>query len=44
MKNEPGASFDVPTLGAIEIGPKNVIITQSALTTFDKKNIGDFNF
>jgi rhamnose transport system substrate-binding protein len=44
IKNEPGASFDVPTLGAIKIGDKNVIITQSSLTTFDKSNIGDFNF
>jgi rhamnose transport system substrate-binding protein len=44
IKNEVGATFEVPTLGAIKIGDKNVIITQSSLTTFDKKNIGDFNF
>jgi rhamnose transport system substrate-binding protein len=44
IKNEAGATFDVPTLGTIEVGAKSVIITQSALTTFDTSNIKDFNF
>jgi len=44
IKNEPGASFDVPGLGKITVGEKNVIKTQPDLTTFDKKNIADFNF
>jgi rhamnose transport system substrate-binding protein len=44
IKNEAGATFDVPTLGSVKIGDKNVIITQASLTTFDKKNIGEFNF
>jgi rhamnose transport system substrate-binding protein len=44
IKNEVGAKFEVPTLGAITIGPKNVMNTQAELTTFDAANIDKFNF
>lgn len=44
IANEVGKSFDVPGLGAIAIGDKNVIKTQAAPTTFDKSNIAKFNF
>ena len=44
IKNEPGAVFEVPGLGKVTVGEKNAINTQADLTTFTKKNIGDFNF
>ena len=44
IKNELGSTFDVPNLGKITIGPKNVMNTQAELTTFDKANIDKFNF
>ena len=44
IKNEVGATFDVPNLGTITINPNNSINTQASLTTFDAKNIDDFNF
>ena len=44
IKNEVGAKFDVPKLGTITINPGNSINTQSALTTFDAKNIDDYHF
>jgi rhamnose transport system substrate-binding protein len=44
IKNEVGTKFDVPNLGAITIGPKNVMNTQAELTTFDAANIDKFNF
>ena len=44
IKNEVGTKFDVPTLGTITIGDKNVMNTQAELTTFDAKNIDQFNF
>jgi len=44
IKNEVGTKFDVPTLGSITIGDKNVMNTQAELTTFDAKNIDDFSF
>jgi rhamnose transport system substrate-binding protein len=44
IKNEVGQTFDVPTLGKITIGPKNVMNTQAELTTFDAKNIDQFSF
>jgi rhamnose transport system substrate-binding protein len=44
IKNEVGQTFDVPNLGKITIGPKNVMNTQAELTTFDKNNIDKFNF
>ena len=44
IKNEVGATFDVPTLGTITIGPKNVMNTQAELTTFDAANIDNFSF
>jgi rhamnose transport system substrate-binding protein len=44
IKNEVGQVLDVPNLGKITIGPKNVMNTQAELTTFDKNNIDQFNF
>jgi len=44
IANEVGKSFDVPGLGTIAIGDKNVIKTQAEPTTFDKSNIAEFNF
>ena len=44
IKNEVGTSFDVPTLGSVKIDPKNMMNTQAELTTFDAKNIDDYNF
>ena len=44
IKNAPGTTFEVPNLGTITIGDKNVMNTQAELTTFDAKNIDEFNF
>lgn len=44
IKNEVGATFEVPNLGTITINPLNSINTQAGLTTFDASNIDDFNF
>ena len=44
IKNEVGATFEVPDLGTITINANNSINTQSALTTFDINNIDDFKF
>jgi rhamnose transport system substrate-binding protein len=44
IKNEVGATFEVPNLGTIKINEKNSMNTQAELTTFDAKNIDDFNF
>jgi rhamnose transport system substrate-binding protein len=44
IKNEVGATFEVPNLGTITINPNNSINTQSSLTTFDASNIDQFNF
>jgi rhamnose transport system substrate-binding protein len=44
VKNEPGASLDVPGLGKVTVGPDHVINTQAELTTFDASNIDKFNF
>jgi rhamnose transport system substrate-binding protein len=44
IKNEVGQTFEVPNLGTITIGEKNVINTQAELTTFDAKNIDEFDF
>lgn len=41
---KPGSSFEVPKLGTIKIGDNAQILTQSQPTTFDKSNIGQFNF
>jgi rhamnose transport system substrate-binding protein len=44
IKNQVGQKFDVPNLGNVTIGPKNVMNTQAELTTFDASNIDKFNF
>ena len=44
VKNEVGGKFEVPNLGPITINAGNSINTQSALTTFDAKNIDDYHF
>jgi rhamnose transport system substrate-binding protein len=44
IKNEVGATFEVPNLGTITINALNSINTQAGLTTFDASNIDDFNF
>jgi len=44
IKNEVGSSFEVENLGKITIADKNAMNTQAELTTFDAKNIDDFNF
>jgi rhamnose transport system substrate-binding protein len=44
IKNEVGATFEVPNLGTITINPNNSINTQAELTTFNADNIDDFNF
>ncbi len=44
IKNEVGGTFDVPNLGTITIGDKNVMNTQAELTTFDASNIDNFSF
>jgi rhamnose transport system substrate-binding protein len=44
VKNKVGESLKVPGLGAVTIGPNNVINTQAELTTFDASNIDKFNF
>ncbi len=44
IKNEVGATFEVPNLGTITINDKNSINTQAELTTFNKDNIDQFNF
>ncbi|MDW6025201.1 substrate-binding domain-containing protein [Mesorhizobium sp. BAC0120] len=44
VKNEVGATFDVPNLGTITINKGNSINTQASLTTFNAENIDEFNF
>jgi rhamnose transport system substrate-binding protein len=44
IKNEVGATFEVPNLGTITINELNSINTQAGLTTFNAGNIDDFNF
>ena len=44
IKNEVGATFEVPNLGTITINEMNSINTQAELTTFNAENIDDFNF
>ena len=44
IKNEVGGTFEVPNLGKITINAGNSINTQSALTTFDAKNIDEYKF
>ena len=44
IKNEVGATFEVPNLGTITINALNSINTQAGLTTFNASNIDDFNF
>jgi rhamnose transport system substrate-binding protein len=44
IKNEVGASFDVPNLGTITINENNSMNTQAELTLFNAENIDDFNF
>jgi rhamnose transport system substrate-binding protein len=44
IKNEVGQTFEVPTLGTITINANNSMNTQASLTTFDAKNIDQFNF
>jgi rhamnose transport system substrate-binding protein len=44
IKNVPGTVFNVPDLGSATIGKDNVIHTQPELTTFDRRNIGNFSF
>ncbi|WDR06701.1 substrate-binding domain-containing protein [Devosia rhodophyticola] len=44
IKNEVGATFEVPELGTITIGEHNVMNTQAELTTFNADNIDDFDF
>jgi rhamnose transport system substrate-binding protein len=44
IKNEVGATFEVPNLGTITINEGNSINTQAQLTTFNAENIDDFNF
>ena len=44
IKNTVGETFEVPDLGTITINEKNAMNTQAELTTFDAKNIDDFNF
>ncbi len=44
IKNEVGATFEVPNLGTITINPNNSINTQAELTTFNAENIDNFNF
>ena len=44
IKNEVGATFEVPTLGTETINKGNSINTQASLTTFDAKNIDDYHF
>jgi rhamnose transport system substrate-binding protein len=44
IKNKVGETFEVPNLGKITIGPKNVMNTQAELTKFDASNIDKFNF
>lgn len=44
IKNEVGATFDVPNLGTITILENNMMNTQAELTVFNIDNIDDFNF
>ncbi len=44
IKNEVGATFEVPNLGTITINEKNAMNTQAELTKFDASNIDDFDF
>ena len=44
IKNEVGATFEVPNLGTITINDKNSMNTQAELTTFYAANIDDFSF
>ena len=44
IKNEVGATFDVPNLGTITINENNAMNTQAELTLFNAENIDDFNF
>jgi rhamnose transport system substrate-binding protein len=44
IKNEAGTTFEVEGLGTVTVDENSVIKTQADLTTFDKNNIGDFNF
>lgn len=44
IKNEVGATFEVPNLGTVTINENNSINTQAELTTFNADNIDDFNF
>ena len=43
IKNAAGQKFEVPNLGTITIGDKNVMNTQAELTKFDASNIDKFN-
>jgi len=43
VKAEEGVEFEVPGIGTHKFGPKGVI-TAGPMVTFDKKNIGLFNF
>ncbi len=44
IKNEVGATFEVPNLGAITINANNSMNTQAELTTFNAANIDEFKF
>ena len=44
IKNEVGATFDVPNLGTITINANNAMNTQAELTTFNAENIDNFDF
>jgi rhamnose transport system substrate-binding protein len=44
IKNEVGATFEVPNLGTVTINAGNAINTQAELTTFNAENIDEFNF
>jgi len=44
IKNEVGATFEVPNLGTIKIDDLNAMNTQAELTTFDVNNIDEFDF
>ena len=44
IKNEVGATFEVPNLGTITINANNSINTQAELTTFNAENIDNFDF
>src|SRR5690606_1167801 len=44
IKNEVGATFEVPNLGTITINENNAMNTQAELTTFTAENIDEFDF